>query len=137
MDLGKAKKSKNFQDRTGDGKIDDFLNLLLTRLNPVYAYRNIKGATRQGIDLGKIKASKNFEDRTGQDTSELDWNYLLGKSALKNQGIDPDEGLKGLPSDEVNKILFQKALEEFGGGWMNTFPPTNRHPQGRGPLKRF
>lgn len=138
MDLGKVKQSKNLEDHTGYGQLNKFLDTLFTVLNPVYAYRNVKGATRQGIDLRNTKPSKNFEDHTGDDyKNSQDWNYNLGMNALEAQGVDPNEGLRGLKPDEVNKILFQKALEEFGGGYMNIFSPTNRYPQGRGPLKRF
>ena len=65
MDFGNSKESKNFEDHTGRGEIGKFLDFLFTSLNPVYAYRNIKGATRQGIDLRGAPISNNFKDRTG------------------------------------------------------------------------
>lgn len=90
------------------------------------------------MDLKKAPKSKNVIDQTGDNyRNSLDWNYLLGSAALENQGVDPGEGLKGLTPEQVNGILFRKALEEFGGYYMNNWPEPNRYPQGRGPRKNY
>ncbi len=82
------------------------------------------------MDLEKAPRSKNFEDRTGW---AKDWLDILGRNALRGQDIDPDEGLRGLPQEEMRRILFQKALEEFGTMYPNEYQPYFR--KGRGPLK--
>lgn len=87
------------------------------------------------MDFGNLKPSKNIEDHTGIDKSQYDWVYLLGREALENQKIDPNEALRGLTPEQVNGILFQKALEEFGGLYMNKFAPP-KMPQGKGPLRK-
>lgn len=57
MDLNKKKKkSKNFEDHTGYSELQRFLDSMLTRLNPVYAYRNIRNE-------GVIPASKGVKLR--------------------------------------------------------------------------
>lgn len=70
MDKKKLPLSKNFEDHTGYTGKDRLLDKLFTLLNPVYAYRNLRGSM---IDNGmiaplmdrKMPESKNFEDRTG------------------------------------------------------------------------
>jgi hypothetical protein len=75
------------------------------------------------MDLRKVKPSKNFIDHTSDDyRNSLDWNYLLGTEALRNQGIDQNEALRGLTPEQTNQILFQKALEEFGVYHLNKSP---------------
>lgn len=76
------------------------------------------------MDFSKLKQQGRIEDRTGDDyRNSLDWNYLLGTNALEAQAqrdnFDPHEALKGLTPQQVNNILFQRAMEEYGGGIVN------------------
>lgn len=76
------------------------------------------------MDLRKVKPSRNFFDRTGEDRSKIDWTTQLGRRALENQGIPWEEGTKGLTPEQLRELLFQKVLEEYGGFYMNQFPPS-------------
>lgn len=72
MDLSKAKKSKNFVDKTGYTEKQKMIDKMLVLLNPVSAYRNIRDTVKYGrpkgpahIDTSGMPQSNNFVDRTG------------------------------------------------------------------------
>lgn len=93
MDLKNAKKSKNFVDKTGYTEKQKMIDGLLAALNPVAAYRNIRGKMLENgyIDAPKreinynlmsknMPASQNFVDRTGGHQD-----FIIGKRDIKSE----------------------------------------------------
>lgn len=115
VNLKGVRPSTNFEDRTGYTETQKRMQKLFALLNPVSAYRKTRDAF--GLNF-KNPPSKNFEDRRGQ---KVDWVELMGREGLTNQGIDPDEGLRGLPAERIRQILFDKAMDEFGVSTMQDY----------------
>jgi hypothetical protein len=116
MDTSKLpQKSNNFEDRTGYTAFDNFVNTLLVKLNPVYAYRNVKDAIKYGrpkgpqnMKLDKAASSKNFIDRTTHLVPGYDWKTALFFEAMNSQYKDGVRGDGHYTFEDPRR--FQKPL---------------------------